>query len=109
MDISPYLGCCSKGQDSLARLFADLSHPLRLRVVCQLLVEGEACVCSMARRLGVDQPTLSHHLRILKDHGTVGARREGANVFYRLTDARVVALLAVLDLKEQKVFQREES
>lgn len=108
MDISQHFTCGSKGHDSLARLFADLSHPLRLRVVCHLLLEGEACVCSMARRLGVDQPTLSHHLRILKDHGTLGARREGANVFYRLADDRVVSLLAALDPKKRRVWQREE-
>jgi ArsR family transcriptional regulator len=80
----------------LAVLFADLSHPLRLEVVANLMQAPEECVCNLARRCGVDQPTLSRHLRILKDHGVLADRREGTNVFYRLVDGRVVSLLRSL-------------
>lgn len=61
-----------------------------------LLGGGEECVCSLARRCGVDQPTLSRHLRILKDHAVLVDRREGANVLYRVTDPRVAPLLDAL-------------
>ena len=111
MEIWPRQACGSKGCESLARLFGDLSHPLRLGVVRRLLADGEECVCSLARRCGVDQPTLSRHLRILKDHAVLSDRREGSNVFYRVTDPRVAPLLdalGVLKVGKRASFRREE-
>ena len=87
-------------REHLARLFGDLSHPLRLAVVMRLIAVGRECVCSLARAIEVDQPTLSRHLRILKDHGVVGDRRRGAKVFYRVIDPRVVAILNCRDIFE---------
>lgn len=111
MDIWPRQACGSRGCESLARLFGDLSHPLRLGVVRRLTASGEECVCSLARRCGVDQPTLSRHLRILKDHDIVTDHREGSNVFYRVSDPRVAPLLdalGVLDVGKRPSFRREE-
>lgn len=93
MDIWPGRACGPKSCESLARLFGDLAHPLRLALVRHLLVGGEECVCSLARRCGVDQPTLSRHLRILKDHAVLADRREGVNVLYRVVDPRVAPVL----------------
>ncbi|MGC8853649.1 MAG: ArsR/SmtB family transcription factor [Halothiobacillaceae bacterium] len=111
MDIWPQEAWGSRGCESLARLFGDLSHPLRLGVVRHLLAHGEECVCSLARRCGVDQPTLSRHLRILKDHAVLVDRREGSNVFYRVTDPRVAPLLdalGVLEVRKRPTLQIEE-
>jgi ArsR family transcriptional regulator len=111
MDIWPHSACGARGCESLARLFRDLSHPLRLGVVRRLLADGEECVCGLAGRCGVDQPTLSRHLRILKDHGVVSDRREGSNVFYRVTDPRVAPLLdalGVLETGKRLSFRSEE-
>ncbi len=89
----PERACGPKSRESLARLLGDLAHPLRLALVRHLLAEGEECVCSLARRHGVDQPTLSRHLRILKDHTVLADRREGGNVLDRVVDPRVAPLL----------------
>ena len=46
---------------------------------------GEACVCDIAGVAGVSQPTVSYHLRVLKDVGIVRSERRGTWVYYRLT------------------------
>ncbi len=86
MDIWPRNAC--RAASCGAQLFGDLSHPLRLALVRHLLAVGEECVCSLSRGCRVDQPTLSRHLRILKDHGVVTDRREGAKAIYRVIDPR---------------------
>lgn len=93
MDIWPRQLNRAGSRESLARLFGDLSHPLRLAIVIRLLSVEKECVCSLARSCRADQPTLSRHLRILKDHGVVADRREGAKVFYQVVDPRAAAIL----------------
>lgn len=100
MDIWPQMAGDSEKCTSLSRLFGDLSHPLRLELVWHLLSDGEECVCNLARRCDVDQPTLSRHLRILKDHAVLTNRREGSNVLYRVSDPRVAPLLDSLGMLE---------
>lgn len=100
MDIWRRQASGPRGRESLSRLFRDLSHPLRLALVRHLLSEGEECVCTLARRCGVDQPTLSRHLRILKDHAVLADRRVGSNVLYRVTDPRIAPLLEALGVLE---------
>lgn len=77
-----------------ARLFADLGHPMRLRILCILSREGRQCVCRMLEEVGVPQPTLSRHLGVLRGHGYIEDEREGTLVFYRIADARIRDLLA---------------
>lgn len=98
MDIWEQENSAGDDRENLARLFADLSHPLRLAAVMRLIAEGTECVCSLARALDVDQPTLSRHLRILKDHGVVADRRNGAKVFYHVIDPRAVAVLTCVKI-----------
>ncbi len=93
MHIWPRNACGTASCQRLAQLFGDLSHPLRLALARHLLAVGEECVCSLSRGCGVDQPTLSRHLRILKDHGVVADRREGAKAIYRVIDPRVAPVL----------------
>jgi DNA-binding transcriptional ArsR family regulator len=76
-----------------ARLFRDLGHPLRLRILLLLAREGRQCVCRMLPELRVPQPTLSRHLALLRDHGLVEDEREGTMVFYRIADGAVLAIL----------------
>jgi len=59
-----------------------LGHPLRLTLFALLRQRGELCVGAMATALGVQQATLSRHLRVLKDGRLVDSRRAGSNVFY---------------------------
>ena len=111
MDIWPRNACGAASCEKLAQLFGDLSHPLRLALVRHLLAVQEECVCSLSRGCRVDQPTLSRHLRILKDHGVVADRREGTRVFYHVVDPRVAPVLdslGVLDLNHRSPHFTEE-
>jgi DNA-binding transcriptional ArsR family regulator len=76
-----------------ARLFRDLGHPARLKILCILAREGRQCVCRMLPELGVPQPTLSRHLAVLRGHGLIEDEREGAMVFYRIADQAVLEVM----------------
>lgn len=77
-----------------AELFKTLGHPARVRVL-ELLSEGERSVGEMQPEVGIEPAHLSQQLAVLRRAGLVVTRREGANVYYRLTHARVANLLAV--------------
>lgn len=60
-----------------------LAEPLRWRIV-ELLAAEELCVCHLVEELGVAQPLVSHHLRVLREAGLVGSRRHRYWTYYRL-------------------------
>ena len=78
-------------EDSAA-LFKLLSHPSRLAIL-QVLRDGEECVCHMEAALGLRQAYISQQLMVLRQAGLVTDRREGWNVFYRVTRPEVYAVL----------------
>lgn len=59
-------------------------HPVRLAILRELAERGEVCGCGFAVMASVKQPTVSHHLRILREAGLVSCRRDGIYVHYRL-------------------------
>ncbi|HET9392646.1 MAG TPA: metalloregulator ArsR/SmtB family transcription factor [Candidatus Rubrimentiphilum sp.] len=68
-----------------AALFAALSDEHRLAIIASLAqTEGEICVCDFTDCLPLNQPTVSHHLRILRESGLVTGVRRGTWVYYRL-------------------------
>ncbi len=71
----------------MIRLLAD---PLRARIV-ELLAQGAACVCHLVGDTGAKQPTVSHHLRVLRDAGLVEAEPHGRFTYYRLLPDAVEA------------------
>ncbi|MGC8782572.1 MAG: ArsR/SmtB family transcription factor [Anaerolineae bacterium] len=75
-----------------AALFKLLAHPSRLAIL-QLLREGEECVCHMEAALGLRQAYISQQLMVLRQAGLVADRREGWNVYYRVTRPEIYALL----------------
>jgi DNA-binding transcriptional ArsR family regulator len=77
--------------EAAAELFALLSTPTRLRIVCELS-EGERNVGELLERVGVSQPNMSQHLGMLYRGGVVERRRSGSSVFYRVTSERVLLL-----------------
>lgn len=84
--------------DELARLsgvFKLLGDPTRARLLYALLEAGELCVCDLAESTVTAEATVSQALRLLRASGVVTGRREGRNVFYRLSDAHVRLLLDV--------------
>jgi len=79
----------------VANLLKTLSHPARLMIVCTL-VEGEFSVGNLEERLDLHQPHLSQHLTVLRGSGIVDTRREGKQIFYRLTEEKAAQLVASL-------------
>jgi ArsR family transcriptional regulator len=70
---------------ALAERFKALSDPARVSIVNRIAGEGEVCTCHLTGPLGLSQPTVSHHLRVLKEAGLIEvARRRGTWTFYRL-------------------------
>ena len=72
-----------------------MSNPDRLMLLCQL-AQGERRVGELEELLDIQQPTLSQQLAVLRDEALVETRREGKQIFYRITSEPVLAVLAVL-------------
>ena len=81
----PSLGASTAAQDvdQLTGLFRLLSDPTRLSILLRL-VDGERNVSSLCDELGLPQPTVSHHLGLLRLNNVIGNRRKGKQVFYAL-------------------------
>jgi DNA-binding transcriptional ArsR family regulator len=73
-----------------AALFKALGDPHRLAMIATMArTEDEVCVCDFTDALPLEQPTVSHHLKILREAGLVTSARRGTWVYYRLAqDAR---------------------
>jgi len=72
-----------------------LSDPTRI-LLLYLLSEGPRNVSELTRELGVNQPTTSRHLKVLRDRGLVHTTRQGTTVTYQLTDQRLIRALDIL-------------
>ncbi|TWO70081.1 helix-turn-helix transcriptional regulator [Caenimonas sedimenti] len=72
-----------------------LANEQRLLLLCQLS-QGEMCVSELEEALDIHQPTLSQQLGVLRTEGVVDTRREGKNIYYRVTDPALLEILAVL-------------
>ena len=70
--------------DPDVQLLQALGHPTRLSIVRELSGGGEVCACDFTSCCDVSQPTVSHHLRILKEAGVIEAERRGTWIFYRI-------------------------
>jgi ArsR family transcriptional regulator len=97
--------CCSPGARpleagaarSLAARFKALADPSRVAIVNRLAGAEDVCVCDFISTLGLSQPTVSHHLRVLREAGLVEvARRRGTWVHYRLVPEAVEELSLAL-------------
>jgi ArsR family transcriptional regulator len=87
-----------------AGLLKALADPHRLAIVATLVrAENEVCVCDFTSGLPLNQPAVSHHLKILRDSGLVACERRGTWVYYRLADDARERLTSAL----QRVFEQE--
>ena len=83
--------------DVLARSFAALADPIRLRLLSFITsTSDEVCACDLVEPSGRSQPTVSHHMKILVDAGLVTREKRGLWVWYRAVPARLDALRTVL-------------
>lgn len=71
--------------DPDVRLLSALADPTRLAILRQLASEQETCACDFTSCCEVGQPTVSHHLRVLREAGIVTSERRGQWIFYRLS------------------------
>ena len=83
----------------MAQVFKALGDPVRLRLVSLIGAHqgGEVCVCELTTAFDLTQPTISHHLKVLREAGIIDGERRGTWVYYRLEAAaleRKAALLA---------------
>jgi ArsR family transcriptional regulator, arsenate/arsenite/antimonite-responsive transcriptional repressor len=84
----------------LAVVFKALGDPVRLRLLSLIGARegGEVCVCDLTSAFDLSQPTISHHLKLLREAGLIDSERRGTWVYYRLVPAaleRMAGLLSV--------------
>jgi ArsR family transcriptional regulator, arsenate/arsenite/antimonite-responsive transcriptional repressor len=87
----------------LSRRFAALADPVRLRILSVLATApgGAVCACDLVEPIGKSQPTVSHHLKVLKAAGLVTAQRDGKNIWYAVVPAALDALRGVLSVSSR--------
>lgn len=74
----------TKPADPDVRLLAALADPVRLDIIRELAGSNEVCACDLTSCCAVRQPTVSHHLRVLREAGVVLSERRGNNIYYRV-------------------------
>ena len=82
--------------DALAACFKALADPTRVAIVNRLAAADEVCVCDFVAALDLAQPTVSHHLKVLREAGLVESSRRGTWAYYRLVPEAVGALREAL-------------
>jgi ArsR family transcriptional regulator, arsenate/arsenite/antimonite-responsive transcriptional repressor len=102
------LACCepltatplsAEGAQQLATVLKALADPGRLRLLSLIQAQpaGEACVCHLTEPLGLSQPTVSHHLKVLHQAGLLDRDKRGVWVYYRVRPEALRTLAARLD------------
>lgn len=81
--------------DAAGQLLKSLGNPDRLLLLCQLS-QGERNVGELEQLLGIEQPTLSQQLAVLRREGLVATRREGKQIIYRVDSPQALAVIATL-------------
>ena len=94
---STVAACCSpltagaldaEAAETLARMFKALGDPARVRLLSLIATSdgGEACICDLTAPVGLSQPTVSHHMRLLTDAGLVSREQRGKWAYFRVVD-----------------------
>jgi ArsR family transcriptional regulator, arsenate/arsenite/antimonite-responsive transcriptional repressor len=87
----------------LAAMFKALGDPMRLRMLSLIASHpgGEACVCEISATFDVSQPTISHHLKLLRSAGLLDCERRGTWVYYWVIPSALQQLSSVLHVDER--------
>jgi ArsR family transcriptional regulator, arsenate/arsenite/antimonite-responsive transcriptional repressor len=107
-------GCCSPlmrqpltsdQSADLARMFKALGDPVRLRLLSLIASHagGEACVCDLTDAFDLTGPTISHHLKVLREAGVIDGERRGTWIYYRVLPTALQTLSAVLQTPAEAV------
>jgi ArsR family transcriptional regulator len=83
---------------TLAEAFKALADPVRLQLLNLIATAetGEACACDLVEPVGKSQPTVSHHLKVLREAGLVQSQKRGTWVWYSVVPSRLDELRRVL-------------
>jgi ArsR family transcriptional regulator len=108
MDCCPALGVSPLGEEQtveLAAMFKALGDPVRLRLLSLIASHpgGEACVCEISATFDVSQPTISHHLKLLRSAGLLDCERRGTWVYYWAIPSALQQLSSVLHVDDHLV------
>lgn len=84
--------------EAMAQVLKAIADPARLQLLALLKAAPghEACVCDLTEPLGLSQPTVSHHLRVLAEAGLVTRERRGSWAWFSLVPARLQELRSLL-------------
>ena len=85
--------------EDLARVFAALSDPVRLRLLSLVAQAGEICSCDLQDPLGKAQPTISHHTKVLAEAGLIRGEKRGRWVWWQIVPERLDAVRNSLTAK----------
>ena len=110
-DAAANAGCCPplavqaltpEAAARLAPMFKALGDPVRLRLLSMIASAGggEVCVCDLTGSFELTGPTISHHLKVLREAGLVDSDRRGTWVYYRLVPAALALMGGLLALGE---------
>jgi ArsR family transcriptional regulator, arsenate/arsenite/antimonite-responsive transcriptional repressor len=99
--------CCSQvtsgvldveAAERLARLFKALGDPTRVRLLSLIAASesGEACICNLTAPVGLSQPTVSHHMKLLVDAGLVRREQRGKWAYYAVLPEALESLAGAL-------------
>jgi ArsR family transcriptional regulator len=83
-------------REAIAARFKALADPTRVAIINCLSAADEVCVCNLTETFELSQPTISHHLKILREAGLVESSRRGTWAYYRLVPEAVAALRGAL-------------
>lgn len=94
----------------MAALFRVLGEPARLQIISLIAAQpaGEVCVCELTEPLGLSQPTISHHLKVMYEAGLLHKERRGNWIYYRLVPEQIEALRNMLSIPSSGLEQRED-
>jgi DNA-binding transcriptional ArsR family regulator len=103
----PALGVAALGEAQaaeLAAMFKALGDQVRLRLLSLIASHpgGEACVCEISATFDVSQPTISHHLKLLRAAGLLDCERRGTWVYYWVIPSALQQLSSVLHVDDQR-------
>ncbi len=107
-------GCCSpllskvfspQEAKQIATLFRALGEPARLRLINLIAAQpkGEVCACDLVEPLGLSQPTVSHHLKVLCEVGLLERERRATWIYYRLVPGQLLVLIDALTLLQTSI------
>src|SRR5437762_2959979 len=85
-----------EARSELAARFKALADPTRVAIVNRLSAADEVCVCDLNTAFELSQPTISHHLKILREAGLVDSTRRGTWAYYRLVPEAIETLRGAL-------------